>query len=512
MRKDMTLIERAAAAVASMRSGWQITAAGERPVTLSEAEVDELGEDTTGYRRLNGARQDLPGYDQLRMQKVALHLYRNNHMAKRMLEIIVDFVLGDGLRVVAKHDDDKTKDLIQEVLDRFWNDPINDMDRLNPQRLLELNLWGEAILPVKVNELTGDIELGWVDPSQIVEIEPDPRTQRPAFIKLTDSAAKEVGQQKLEVIRFSREAGTLVGDCFFAQINHVLTARRGISEFYTGADWFEIVDETMKVQADRAKVALSHFFDVTLDDADDGDIKKFRRAQGPPKPGTMKVHNDKVHWNVMQPNLGAYEASRHLKDVKSHLMGGHGYPEHWFGTGGETSLATAEQMSEPTKKALKRKTRQFTYLITDICRFAIVRAHANPNGMLAGIDVDPMGDLFDVIVPDISGPDVAKVGSAMQTMTQAISQAMSDQLCSTETGRALFSAVASMTGVTVDPAEEATKIEADEAARAADKAQSETEMSALMSKTLAGIEKKAADKPDLPAPNPMSGDIATSPE
>lgn len=508
MRKEMTLLERAGAALASMRSGWQIAAEGERPVTLSEAEVDELGEDMTGYRRLTGGNQDIPGYDQLRMQKVALHLYRNNHMAKRMLEIIVDFVLGDGARVVARHDDPKIQEKIQEVLDRLWNDPINDMDRLNPQRLLEMNLWGEALIPVMDNELTGDLQIGWIDPSQIVEIKPDTVTKRPAFIKLSESAAKDAGMAELEVVRYTREAGTLVGNCFFQQINHVLTARRGISEFYTGADWFEILDEFMKITSDHARFAASHFLDVTIEDADDTDIKKFRRSQGVPKPGMQKVHNQKVKYQYLTPQFGAYENSRFAKDVKSHLMGGHGYPEHWFGTGGETSLATAEQMSEPTKKALKRKTRQFTYLLKDICRFALVKSQAAPHGILNGVDVDPMSDCFDVLVPDISGPDVAKVGSAMQTVTASISQAMNDELCSVDTGRAIFSAVASMTGVDVDPEAEAEKIEADRAKRAEDQADRETEMAAVMSKALRGADMKPADKP-APAPNPMSGDIPT---
>jgi len=410
-----------------------------------------------GYTMVGGSRIDLKPWDQTKMQNVALHLYRHNHMAKRLLEIIIDFCLGDGLQVSAVHDNENTEAAIQDVLDAFWNDPINDMNRYNAQRLTELNLWGEILMPVTVNGL-GDVRLGWIDPVNIYAIEPDAVTKRPGRIELSDQAANEVGKKFLEVIRYSQSEDMIVGDAFYHSINTVATGRRGVSEYFSSADWFDVYDETMKTSADRSKVMLQYIWDVTLDGASDAEIKEFLKAQKPPKPNSIRAHNEKVKWEAKSPNLGAHEASRHLKDLKHLIIGGFGYPAHWFGAGDDANLATAEVMAEPTRKALRRKMRQYTYLLSDILRFVIVQKISA--GKLLG--VDPLRECFKIDTPDIGGSDVAKIGAALQQITAAVTMAVDNALVTEDTGRAIFAAIAGMTGIDVDPIAEKNKLDAEQ--------------------------------------------------
>lgn len=453
----MNPIGKLGTALSAARHAWRIGTPG-GVVVMSESDLLALANEDPGMRALGMSSSDLPAYSHERMQKVALHLYRNNHMAKRLLEIIVDFALGDGLSVTAKHENEDTQKAIQACIDDFWNDPINDMERMNPQRLTELNLWGEVLMPAMVNEITKRVRIGWIDPACMAEIEPDAVTKRPGRVKLTSEAAREVGSEWLDVIRYSHADGVIVGNCFYYQINSVMNARRGISEFFTSADWFDVMDESMKTASDRAKVLLEFIWDVELQGADEATIQKFAKAQRRPKPGSLRVHNEKVKWSAQAPQLAAYEMSRQIKDLKTYILGGFGYPNHWFGSGDDANLATAEMMSEPTRKALKRKTSQFRYLLKDIIRFVLVKA-AEPGGMLAGADdFDPMADCFEVSVPDIGGTDVAKIGSAMQTGATAIAAALQAELIAEDTARELFAAFASLLGSEIDPAKEAEKI------------------------------------------------------
>lgn len=455
----MKLIDRIAGAAALARQGWSVLGSGERAAVLSESDIQNLQREDIGYAALGARRTDVPAYTQQRMQEVALGLYRSNHMAKRLLEIIIDFVLGDGVKVVARHEDEATREAIQECLDDFWEDPINEMDRKNPQRLTELNLWGEILMPVMVNDLTKRVRLGWIDPACIAGVELDPITKEPARVKLDQVAQNDVGQEYLDVIRYSHADGTIVGNCFFYQINTIVSSSRGMSEFFTSADWFDIIDETLKVESDRSKVLQEYIWDVEIEGGTPDVIAAFIKSQRRPKPGAMRVHNEKVKWQAIAPDLKAYENSRLSKDLKSYVLGGFGYPDHWFGAGGDANLATAEMMSEPTRKALKRKTRQFTFLLKDICRFVLVQA-AQPSGMLAGVqNFDPLEDCFEITVPDIGGPDVAKVGAALQQITTAIGLALTSKLVTEETAREMFAAVASLTGVEIDPTAEGDKID-----------------------------------------------------
>lgn len=501
----MGIFSRIGAAAATAREGWRIAGAGERPITLSESAVGDLQSEDIGYATLGGSRKDVGPWSQQQMQAAALRLYRTNHMAKRLIEIIIDFVLGDGLRVIARSEDEDERLAVQACLDDFWSDPINEMDRKNPQRLTELNLWGEVLMPVMVNDLTKRVRLGWIDPACISEVETDPVTHEPSRIKLTTEAAAEVGMEWLDVVRYSHAEGAIVGNCFYYQINAILSATRGLSEFFTSVDWFETLDETMKVQSDRAKVLLEYIWDVTIDDADQATIAAFVKQQRRPKPGSMRVHNQKVKWEAKAPNLAAYESSRQQKDLKTYILGGFGYPNHWFGSGDDANLATAEMMSEPTRKALKRKTKQFTYLMRDVCRFVLVQA-TQPGGMMANVPgFDPMSDCFEIHVPDIGGPDVAKVGSALQQVTAAIGLALSSNLVTEETAREMFAAVASLTGVDIDPVAEGEALELVQQERDSEQQKQELEQAEQTQAALRSLTPGADDPEDAAAAEPGRG-------
>ena len=451
--------------VAAAVSGWGLAGQGDRLVTMTEGAMENLETEMEGYTQVGGSRHDLQPWDQTKMQKIAIHLFRHNHMAKRLIEIIVDFVLGDGLTVGAINDDDDLKELIQGILDGFWDDPINDMGQYNPQRLTKLNIMGELVIPVQVNGL-GDVRLGMIDPTHITKVTPDPLTMRPGQVHLSQEAARSAGKPVLEVIRYNDKEGRLVGDCFYQMINSADVNLRGVSEYFTASDWFDVYDETMKSASDRAKLGLNYIWDVTLTGENEKGIKKWTKAQKPPKPNSLRVHNEKVKWQALAPNLGAYEISRHGKDLKTLIMGGFGLPNHWFGSGDDANLATAAVMAEPTRKALKRKTRQFTYLLTDILRFVLTQKVGRdvPGGLPA--DFDPLANNFEITVPDIGGPDVAKIGSAMQQITSAVVLAQDNDLVGDDTARTIFASVAGLTGVAVDPAEEEKRIEAENETKA----------------------------------------------
>lgn len=470
-----------------VRSAWAISGTGSRPVVTEAETLAGLATEMEGFRGDGLRATDLLAWDQTRMQNVALYLYRHNHMAKRMLEIIVDFALGDGMTVKAVHKDEGKRLEIQDIIDTFWSDPINDMDRFNPQRLVDYNLWGEMLMPVMVNEYDRSIRLGWIDPVNILKIIDDSVTGRASVIELSDTAANEVGHKQLEVIRFDHNKNKMVGNCFYHTMNTVMSGQRGVSEFYTAADWFDIHDQTMKVSADRAKMMLNFIWDVTLNGMDDTQIAEWLKKQKPPKPNSIKAHNEKVTWEAKAPQLGSYESSRHMKDLKTHILGGFGYPNHWFGAGDDANLATASVMAEPTKKALRRKTKQFAFAIKDVVNFQLYQKIEG--GQLQG--VDPMSEMFKVDVPDIGGPDVASAGSAMQAATSAITAGMDAGLVSEDTGRRLFATVASLLGIEIDAAKEKEMVEQARAQRAESDAAEDEKTADRMRAAL-----EALDKPD----------------
>jgi hypothetical protein len=73
------------------------------------------------WRRLsdNWAHKDLLPSVYLDIHNQVYEAYNANPLANAIVEIGVNFVLGDGLTIDAKHK------RVQQLLDDFWNDPKN---------------------------------------------------------------------------------------------------------------------------------------------------------------------------------------------------------------------------------------------------------------------------------------------------------------------------------------------------------------------------------------------------
>src|SRR4030042_4018627 len=111
--------------------------------------------------------RDLNLLTQRRMQDIAFYLYDSNPMAGRIIEIIEDFVIGDGFGYTAQDPD------VKEVLDNFWEDSDNNLDEEMNINVVELFLFGELCLPVWVNSADGAVKLGYIDPKTILKIKKD---------------------------------------------------------------------------------------------------------------------------------------------------------------------------------------------------------------------------------------------------------------------------------------------------------------------------------------------------
>jgi len=123
------------------------------------------------YRRLTQSPRDLHPILQMRMIEIAAWLYDTNPLAKRVLELTRDFVLGDGLHVAAQdRGGDADVGPMQEVLDAFWSDPFNRLDLRLHDHVLELGLFGEWIPTVGRNPADGSLRLGHIDPALVKEV------------------------------------------------------------------------------------------------------------------------------------------------------------------------------------------------------------------------------------------------------------------------------------------------------------------------------------------------------
>lgn len=462
--RPATWRERMGMAVDAARSVWRMSKENEVPVVMEASRLAKLREEDLTWRVLDGSTFDLRPWKHTQMQNVVFDLYRHNHMVKAVLNIIVSFCWGDGITVEARHEDDSVREQLQEWIDEFWFDPINQMDRNMEQRIMEWNLWGEICLPILKNPVDGRIRLGWIDPMAIQDVKPDPKTGQRGIIVLSDTASESVGMKNLEIVRYHPVDNEWRGDCFFYPMNCPMNGHRGVSELFPAADWFDTMEQTLKAFADRAKLDSHFIWDVLLKGYSEDQINAWYKKHGKaPKPRSVRAHNEDVEWKAVSPNLGTADSKAHIQMLKTWIAAGFLIPNHWLASGDDANLATAAVMAEPTRKHLRSKQRQVKWMISDLIRFA-VHSKMVVTGKLSGIDLTTESP-WNVRIPDLSGPDIAKAGSAITQIINAVVTAEGEGLICHDTGQSATAMVFSEIGLDVDPEEERKKIATDAADR-----------------------------------------------
>ncbi|MFQ5646262.1 MAG: hypothetical protein ACE5GM_04975 [bacterium] len=394
--------------------------AGNREVVREAVGLTGVDKDDWKYRKLRNER-DLNSFTHERMLKIAYHLYETNPMAHRIIEMTKDFVLGDGISYQA--DDPRTK----ELLDDFWNDSVNHWDLKQHQKVLELGLYGEQCYPVFVNRLSGRVRLGYLDPLHIDRVETDPDNCEQARQVITKGSPGK----KLQVIGLDEDpespsCGRLVGDCFYFTVNKVSNATRGRSDLMALADWIDAYEQFLFNRLDRAALINAFVWDVKLEGMDEEGIRNWLKDNPAPKPGSIRAHNERITWNAVVPDLKGGDTSKEAHLIKNYILGGAGFPAHWFAEGGEINRATAKEMGEPTLKRLKTRQKQFKKMVEFMFRFVIdqgVMAHR----------IKPEADLsFEVFLPEIMTKNLAVMSEVLEKVTRTLDLALGKEMISVE--------------------------------------------------------------------------------
>jgi len=92
-----------------------------------------LDPDEAQYRPLTARPlRDLTPLVQDRMLKISHFLFDSNPIAKRIIELAKNFILGEGVFYTAKNE------RVKKILDEFWHDPINNLELKLGEKVSEL--------------------------------------------------------------------------------------------------------------------------------------------------------------------------------------------------------------------------------------------------------------------------------------------------------------------------------------------------------------------------------------
>jgi hypothetical protein len=420
-----------------------------------------------GYRRISQATsgRDLTPPMQDRMQAVSYYLYVANPLARRIVELLVSFVVGEGVTITAEDP------AVQQVLDEFWNDPVNNLDINLESYERELSIFGEQLIVCPSNPINGAVRLGYVDPSHIEAVEYSTLEMLPGravavpIAVLLRRAPNEREARRLTVVHLDEDPlsptfGQLTGECFYWAVNKARAASRGISDLFAVADWVDGYDQMLFALMSQVDSLSRFIWDVELAGMTADQIKDWLKENGAsPRANSIRAHNERVKWAAVSPSIQAADKSEVVRLIKNFVLGGAGYPEHWFADGSATNRATALEQGEPTLKMLTSRQRLARYRIATLCNYAIDQRIA------AGVLPERVNRKFTVVTPELSVRDLAKAATALQSAAAGLVSFQSAAVVDQGTMARVLAAMTAQIGVDVDPAEMLAQARAEATAR-----------------------------------------------
>ncbi len=438
---------------------------------LNEEQLMKLNEAQTGidldeydYRRISDTNtKGLNPIARDRQLEIVYALFLKNGLAKRILEIRNDFIFGDGFKYAVTGSgisDDKINQA-KEVIDEFWE--VNRMDLRFEKKGFDLSLNGMLILPVFINKINGQVKLGFIDPKNVDKVITNPLNVEDIFrIKLKGFGALSQKLKSLSVIRLNENPkdsnyGLLDGECFYFAINNVSNQPEGVSDLLGSADWLDMLDQMLFNTLQFVNALSKYFQDVELQGADEKRIEEWKKKNPVSQNLARFVHNDKVKFTVLTPNINNADPSEIVRLYKNIVLGSQGYPEHWFADGGNTNLATAVEQGTPIMRQLKNRQQYIIYILQTILRFALHKAYGKREGFtLTKEELDRI--VINIIAPEFERRDFNKIGEGLNKIGELLSQAEENKWLSKETSGRIFRSIVDIIGYDITEDDEVNKI------------------------------------------------------
>ena len=317
-----------------------------------------------GYRRLSTSenRENLNPLNQDTLLKIVRALYYINPGGRRLTEIPADYAYKATVKI-RKDADEK----VQDIIDRFWDHPLNDMNRFVGDMNERFNLDGELLLPVIVNPQDGFVRLTYEEPTEISKIE-GYSLDKKLIDTITLRGKRGEKEKKLKVIRFEDDPSSTVktgseaignvkevhsygyrtGDCFYFRQCHLITGR-GRPPLEPVLDWLDAHDHALFDQLRNVSLQSAFVWDLNLTGATQAQVdaraEKVKK-DGPMKPGTVLVHNDSEVWEAKSPKLDTRVATDLLLEVRRYYGFGSAKSETWVNASQDVNRACYSEDTE----------------------------------------------------------------------------------------------------------------------------------------------------------------------
>ena len=417
------------------------------PMTLSLGYQDP---DEDQFRRLTTSKQktrDLSPLSHDRALEVSWWLFEQNPFAHRLITLMTDLIVGEGVAIEVLADDQRIQDQVTAFFHR------NQLGRQLRQFYMANALNGELAFPVTVNPISGVPVIGYIDSAQIKQILPTPDNVL-VLDTMVLKGTSPADERRLKIIRENPVTGRLEGDVFFHRINALPNSMRGRPDLMPLADWLDLYDQFMFAEVERVQLISSFAWDYKIEGAkDDKAIQDKLRKLPKLKAGVVFGHNEKETLEAKTPDLKAQDRSEVARLLRVHIAGSMGFPISYFGDI-DSNKSTIEGQNDVMMKTPAARQKEFAGLLDLMVRYAIEQTTGTNPALFQGAN-----PAYKITMPEIAAKDIARVGTIMASVVSALDTSLGNRTMSKKMAIRVIAAMVKQLGIDADAAEIAKEID-----------------------------------------------------
>jgi hypothetical protein len=388
-----------------------------RRVKLATAALEDLRD----LQYTNRYPQDRYDYDREEVLRDALEAWRVNPIARRIVALTTQYVVGRGIGVESDHE--PTNEYLQE----FWDHRLNRMKTRCNELCDEITRAGDLFIGISTDtagmsyvraipaSLIQEIETAANDLEQEAVIWEKPNLQEgtPSTDGLSRGLRWEVYSDQDDLP--SDEGGFKPVMLHYA-INRPVGALWGESDLAPLLRWLSRYANWLEDRVRLNRYRNTFLFWVKAKFGSDAERLQ-RQAElnaNPPTPGSILVTDDTETWDVLASKLDSFEAGEDGLTIKKILAAGSGTPLHFLAEPESATRTTAEAAGGPTFRHYEQRQEYFLWMLEDILRVVVKRRAAVDRRIKADAKIKITG-------ADISQRDNAALATATTTAVAAFS-------------------------------------------------------------------------------------------
>jgi hypothetical protein len=380
-------------------------------VSIEFASVSSRVHDAdSGWMSFTGGPNDRGAGEIQKQYTDALEAWRKNPLAKRIIDTMTDYCLGDGLIPTAAG-------TIGRFIDTWWNHPQNNM----PIRLAELSdelvRSGDLFLTLHRNPADGLSYIRPVPKDRITRIETRDNDWETEIAYYEAVDAGEPRRWLAPAHPAAEEADAVM---VHYAVNRVVGALMGESDLGTMIPWLLRYSRMLEDRLRLHWAARAFLWIVTV--PANRVREKQEQYRSAPDAGTVIIKDESEEWKAVNPDLKGFDAQFDLRAVRQMIDAGAGLPPHWRGEPYNVSLATSRSMDRAAARHLRRRQLYLRFVVVDLVHTAYTRAW-----QLGMVRATPNRAAIATEMADIDRQDNQELATAAHNMAQAL-QVLTTQL------------------------------------------------------------------------------------